>query len=212
MKTKILGLLTVGLLVGPVAANAATVFTDNFDGVSSSLNTTPAGWQVVSGTGTVDTIANGGFGITCYGATGGCVDLDGSTSNAGYLRTTSTFGFLAGVDYSLTAYLSGNQRGGSADSLAFGISDGSGNLCSTAVSGVAPGAPFAQYTCFFTAASNFSGFIFFDHAGGDNIGMILDNVRLESRDNGTSVPEPGTLALFGLGLAGLGLSRRRRTA
>jgi hypothetical protein len=210
MKSKILGLLAAGLLGGPTMANAVTVFTDNFAGVSSSLNTAPAGWQVVIGTGSVDTIANGGFGLTCRGATGGCVDLDGSTSNAGNLRTTATFGFSSGVGYSLTAYLSGNQRGAAPDSLTFGISDGSSNLCSTAVSGVAASAPFAQYTCFFTAASNFSGFIFFDHAGGDNIGMILDDVRLESRENGTSVPEPGTLALLGLGLAGLGFSRRRK--
>lgn len=207
MKARILGLLTVGLLAGPTLANAVTIFTDDFNGVSTSLNTVPAGWQVSNGT--VDTIATGGFGITCRGGTGGCVDLDGSTGNAGNLRTTATFGFSSGVGYSLTAYLSGNQRGGAPDSLTFGISDGSSNLCSTAVPAVASGVPFAQYTCFFTAASNFSGFIFFDHAGGDNLGMILDDVRLESRESGTSVPEPGTLALLGLGLLGLGFTRRK---
>jgi hypothetical protein len=49
----------------------------------------------------------------------------------------------------------------------------------------------------------------------DNIG--IDNVRfgqieatVPDGDGGTAVPEPGPLALVGLGLAGLGLVRRRR--
>ena len=36
--------------------------------------------------------------------------------------------------------------------------------------------------------------------------FILDNVSVRA------VPEPGTLALFGLGLVALGLIRRRRSA
>ena len=207
------GLWALALVGIAASSHATTLFSDNFDGLSAqpALNTVPTGWQAVGGPArAVDWIYSGGYGIGCRGGAGGCVDLDGSSSQAGYLRTTGTFAFSSGVDYSLTAYLSGNQRGGATDSLTFGISDGSSALCSTAVSDVQPSAPFAQYTCFFTAASSLSGFIFFDHAGSDNVGIILDDVRLESRENGTSVPEPATLGLLGLGLAGLGIGRRRR--
>jgi hypothetical protein len=43
--------------------------------------------------------------------------------------------------------------------------------------------------------------------GGDTI--YLDHIA--SEEFATTVPEPGTLAIFGLGLAGLGFARRKWT-
>jgi hypothetical protein len=42
------------------------------------------------------------------------------------------------------------------------------------------------------------------------ISAFADNIRLETDATISAVPEPGTLALAGLAVAGLGLSRRRR--
>jgi hypothetical protein len=117
-------LLAVGAVAAPTQA-ASLPFFDNFDaGVPSGnpTNQVPTNWTVTDGS--VDWIPDNSFnGLRCYGNTGGCVDLDGSTGNAGII-SRGTFSLVAGQQYLLTAYVSGNQRNSAADSLTFGFLDG----------------------------------------------------------------------------------------
>lgn len=197
------------LFIGTGASQAATIFYEDFsdelaaNGGNSVLNFT--GFNQFSVTsGTVDLINSGdGYGITCL--TGGaCVDLDGSTGNAGTLMSLS-LNLQANVLHTIELVMSGNQRGGAADSVTLktdtdttytlDASDGFQTFSySVLISGTGP-QPFS-----------FS----LEHAGGDNLGIILDSVKVSSQDVG-AVPLPASLPALVLALGGLAALRRRRS-
>ena len=200
MKAKFLGVLAAGLLP-VVGAQAAVVFSDDFDSYGTSTVTNAPdsvfGGNWVTTDGTVDYIAPAGtFSNLCRG-TGGCVDLDGSSSDAGVFSTREVF--PAGT-YSLSATLFGSSRG-STETVRISLGDWAITLAEVASS--------ADVSFSDLSFSTSGGVLRFANDGGDNLGVILSGVVLSSETSPPQVPEPGTLALLGLGLAGLGMSRRR---
>jgi hypothetical protein len=183
-------------------AFGAILFSDDFNGnAATALNTAPIGWTQSSGT--VDILLNGYVGLPCVGGTGACVDLDGSTSDAAVLTSNTTLDLTAGILYELTYFLAGSQRGDS-------------NTVHVSFAGVtqdhtlASSAAYAQFTLAVTPGADMAAqAIVFDHEGGNNFGLLLDNVQVESID-ATAVPEPAMMLLMGAALAGLSLIRRRK--
>lgn len=170
------------LALAGTAQATTTIFSDNFDASVSGLNVVPTGWTVTDGT--VDVVV-GGFCVS-----GQCVDLDGSTANAGVLK--HDFSLSGGVFYSLGFDLSGNKRGGIDDvTIAFGSA-------SMTLTGVPANAPYTRYTLDLTPLANGVVTVSFSNAGGDNVGTLLDNVTI------AAVPEPTTFALMLAGLAAVG--------
>lgn len=196
--------LAVSFLACAAPVTADTIFIDDFSADAVALNADPLRWTVTNGT--VDIAGTGLAGNLCAGgpSPSRCVDLDGSTFDAG--RMTSDVFLLAPATYTLSFWLRGNSRGGATDTVA--VSIGLPELFFESFT-LAFNAPWQRVTRTFAyggAAAPFS--LVFDHAGGDNVGIILDDVTLTSVT--AAVPEPGTLALIGVGVAAFVAARRRR--
>lgn len=200
---KILAVAAITTLAA-TTAQANIIFTDTFDTTGGSILNWNGGanWTVQNGT--VDLVRSGEFSIDCLGNTGHCVDMDGSSGQAGEILSRN-LGPLAAGNYEFSYWLSGNQRVASQLDIVVALSLGGGGILSSAVHTFLGSDGWQQYTQTFTLTS-VTDPVLLDFSGlfGDNIGAVLDNVELRS------VPEPGTLGLLGLGLAAVGLSRRRR--
>jgi hypothetical protein len=192
------------LAVAPVQA-ATILFQDNFDNDSAVFGgnfNSFINWTVSNGT--VDYLRNGDFGIGCVGGSGGCVDLDGGTNNAGRMTSNTTFNFLAGQTYQLDVVVSGNQRSFGPDdfTLEFG-----GATITYQVPDNQPFTTLSLQNIFISATSSQ---IFLDSTSADNRGVIVDNVVLRCLTcQPNNVPEPSVLALLGLGLFGVSFTRKR---
>jgi hypothetical protein len=199
------------LFVGSSLTHAATIYSDNFNSYPrDGINWSPpasSGWRVGLN-GTVDLIGSGG-GHDLVPGRGGYVDLDGNTLNSGLL--SHSFFLNGGTTYTASFALAGSHRGSAETAqVHFGGSAASYSLNSAE--------PFQTFNLNFTPSINGSYSLSFLNAGGDNIGILLDNVAVRNNLPGfapdaamaSAVPEPEIYAMLMAGLGLLGLLGRRR--
>jgi hypothetical protein len=205
MKIKLAILAAAVASVFSVSAQAAPIFSDNFDSYAANqLNWIPpvlSGWTITNGS--VDIIGSGGS-YDFLPGNGSYVDLDGGSAHSGKL--SHTLSLLAGHTYTLSFDLAGSQRGTTEIvDVKFGTTMEHSTLSSND--------GFSHHTMNFTPL--ISGSYSFDYQNnefgafigngdGNFIGALLDNVAV------TSVPEPESYAMFMAGLGVMGFIARRR--
>lgn len=186
-----------------VSASAGMMLSDDFNSENGGTYQLNYGgftnWEV--GGGTVDLIGVGSS-WNWFPDHKLYVDMDGSTGNAGKMTSRTAFDFIPGVTYVLSFDLAGNQRAATSETVRVQVAMGAAFGEDYSLSWDSPFTTFAET---FSVAVPTSANLSFEGLGGDNVGMLLDNVSL------SVVPVPGAALLGVLGLGAAGVRLRKRT-
>lgn len=203
---KLLFTTSIFLALSNLQAEASIILLeDNFNsengGSAESLNHTSfSNWNVTRGS--VDIIGKGYNATDFFPDNGLYVDMDGTSLSAGKLESKSEFDFNTGDSITLMFDILGeNPDPANTNNNIMTVS--LGTLFSEDFSKNDIGTIRRRIN----VTSDIKTSLIFDHNGGDDVGLILDNVKLQN----TSIPEPTTtLGLVVLGTLGVGSTLKRK--